>query len=703
MHRNGIFAKLVVGALIVATPILAQQAPAKAPAKAAAKAHAKAAAATPANKPALGTFGFDTAGMDRTVTPGNDFGTFASGTYLRNLTIPNDRAGFGMFTMLRDLSQERTRKIIEASAAQKGAKPGSEAQKVGDFYGSFMDEAAIEALGTAPLKPHLEAIAKISDRTQLVRAFGAASRLGINTPVGAGPMQDLKNPEIFSVYVGQGGLGLPDRDYYVDLANPKFAEIRDKYVVHMTSMLRLAGITEPEAKAKAIFALETKIATLHWDKVAQRQIDKLYNPVARQDLDAAYPGVDWTALFTAIGVQDQKQLIMAHPSAIKGIAQLIATESLDTWKDYLAFHTIEDAAPFLPKAFVDERFAFYGKVLSGQPENQPRWKRGVDMTTASLGEAVGKLYVAEYFPPASKAAADALVKNIIAAMDQRLANLTWMDPKTKAEARLKLAAFTPKIGYPSKWRDYSKLEIRRGDAMGNAIRVAEFSFNRELEKIGKPIDRTEWGMTPMTVNAYANPLWNEIVFPAAILQPPFFDANADPAVNYGAIGAVIGHEISHHFDDQGRKFDKQGKLSDWWTEEDAKRFKVLCDQVVAQYAAYEPLPSTHVNGELTLGENIADLAGVTVALDAYHASLNGQPDKLIDGFTGDQRFFLGFAQVWREKLRDAALLQQVTTNPHTPGFLRPNVVRNLDAWYKAFDVKAGEKLYLEPAARIKVW
>ena len=357
----------------------------------------------------------------------------------------------------------------------------------------------------------------------------------------------------------------------------------------------------------------------------------------------------------------------------------------------------------MPKAFVDENFAFSGTVLSGQPENQPRWKRGVDATTRSLGEAVGKLYVSKYFPPEAKAQADLLVKNIISAMDQRLANLTWMDPKTKTEARAKLAKFTPKIGYPNKWRDYSKLEVRRGDALGNALRAAAFDYQRELDKIGKPIDRTEWGMTPMTVNAYANPLWNEIVFPAAILQPPFFDPNADGAVNYGGIGVVIGHEISHHFDDQGRKFDKEGKLADWWTPEDVKRFTALTDQVVKQYAAYEPLPGTHVNGELTLGENMADLAGANVAFDAYHKSLEGKSAKVIDGFTGDQRFFLGFAQVWRIKYRDAALLQGVTTDPHTPGHLRPNVVRNLDAWYTTFEVQPGQKLYLAPEARIKVW
>jgi putative endopeptidase len=659
--------------------------------------------ATKAAKAQYGTFGLDTAGMDRTVVPGDDFGRYANGTYLKNLVIPADKSNYGMFTKLRDLSQERTRTIILAAAARKDTKPGSEAQKVGDFYATFLDEAAIEAKGLAPLKSRLDAISAIKDRAEFARAMGMADRVGMDLPVGIGPMQDLKNPNIYSVYIGQGGLGLPDRDYYLDAKNPKFAEIREKYLTHIAAMLGLAGIDNPAGRAKAILELETKLAEIHWSKVEERQMEKLYNPIKRADLDGAYAGVDWTALLTAAGVQDQKELIIAHPSAIVGTGRLLASEPLETWKDYLLFHTLKSAAPFLPKAFVEENFAFNGTVLSGQPENQPRWKRGVDITTRVLGEAVGKLYVAKYFPPEAKQQADLLVKNIIAAMDQRLANLTWMDPKTKAEARAKLAQFTPKIGYPDKWRDYSKLEVRRGDALGNAQRAAAFEYQRQLDKIGKPIDRTEWDMTPMTVNAYANPLWNEIVFPAAILQPPFFDPHADPAVNYGGIGVVIGHEISHHFDDQGRKFDKEGKLADWWTPEDVKRFTALTDKVVKQYGAYEPLPGTHVNGELTLGENMADLAGANVAYDAYHKSLGGKPAKVLGGFTGDQRFFLGFAQIWRQKYRDASLLQQITTNEHTPGFLRPTVVRNLDAWYAAFDVRPGQKLYLAPPDRIKVW
>lgn len=661
-------------------------------------------AAAASAKPQYGSFGVDTAGMDTTAKPGDNFGEYVNGAYLKALTIPADRSNYGMFTKLRDISQQRTREIVEAAAAQKNAVPGSEAQKVGDYYASYVDEAAIEAKGLTPLAPRLAAIAAINDRAALAQAFGDASRDGTDTPVGVGPLQDLKNPDIYTVIIGQGGLGMPDRDYYLDDKNPKFAETRTKYQQYVADMLALAKIPDAAAKAKAVYDLEVEIAKVHWTQAEQRQIDKLYNPVAGDKLAAAYPGIEWNALLTAAGVASRPEYTVANPSAIKGIGKLVNTVPLDTWKAYLTMRTLDRWAPLLPKAFVDRKFAFSGTVLSGQPENQPRWKRGVDATSTALGEAAGKLYVDKYFPPAAKAKADELVKNIVAAMDERLSKLTWMDPKTKVEARAKLAVFTAKIGYPDKWRDYSKLEVIRGDALGNAMRASRFTYQREVDKIGKPIDRSEWGMTPMTVNAYANPLWNEIVFPAAILQPPFFDPNADPAVNYGGIGAVIGHEISHHFDDQGRKFDKRGTLSEWWTAEDVKRFTALTDKVVKQYAAYEPAPGLHVNGELTLGENMADLAGVNVAYDAYRKSLNGKPAPVIDGFTGDQRFFLGFGQIWRQKYRDAALLQQTTTDPHTAGFLRPNVVRNLDAWYAAYpSVKPGEKLYLSPAERIKVW
>ncbi len=654
-----------------------------------------------AAKPELGSFGFDTAGMDRTVAPGDDFATFANGTWEKNTPIPADRSSWGGFGVLRDLSDQRTRAIIKAAAAQKAVAGGS-TQKVGDYYASFMDEAAIEAAGIAPVKPQLDAIAALNTPAELARWMGDANRVGITLPVGVSVIQDLKDNSVYSVYAFQGGLGLPDRDYYLVDTNPKFVEARAKYKAHIAAMLTLAGVADAQAKAGRIYDLEAKIAKTHWTRAESRQIEKLYNPMATAQLAAKMPGLDWAPYLTAAGVT-QNQIVVAMPSAITGASALIASEPMSTWREYLTFHTLSNAAPVLPRAFVQENFAFNGTTLAGTPQLKERWKRGVDLVNAGMGEAVGELYVARHFPPDAKAKAEQLVKNLIAAFDVRLQNLEWMAPQTRTAAREKLAAFTYKIGYPETWRDYSNLEVRRGDAYGNLARATRFEYQRNLDKIGKPVDRGEWGMTPQTVNAYANPLMNEIVFPAAILQAPFFDPNADDAVNYGGIGAVIGHEISHHFDDQGRKFDKKGNLTEWWTAEDAKRFKVYTDQVVAQYGAYEPLPGSKVNGELTLGENIADLAGLTVAYDAYKLSLNGKPAPVLDGFTGDQRFFLGWAQVWRNKYREPYLQQILTTDPHTPGNWRPHVVRNLDSWYSAFDVKPGTEYYLTPEQRIKVW
>jgi len=660
-----------------------------------------ASSALAAGKPELGTFGFDEAGMDKAIKPGDDFVAYTSGNYLKTLEIPADRSDYGMFTKLRDLSQERTRTIIE-DAAKMPAAPGSNAQKVGDFYASFMDEAGIEAKGLSPMKAELATIAAVKDKSELARLIGDAAREDVTSPINILVVQDLKDPTIMSAYVGQGGLGLPDRDYYLDEANPRFAAAREKYKSLIAEMLTLAGFDNAAARAAAIYNLEVKIAKIHWTQVEKRQVDKIYNPVPRADAATVYPGFDWAQYVAAAGLDGQNQLIIAHPSAVKGAAALFASEPLAVWKDYLSFHALRGAANFLPKKFVDANFGMT-KVLSGQPEIQPRWKRAVDYSSVVLGEAVGSLYVQKYFPPEAKAKADEMVKNIIAAMDTRLAKLAWMDPKTKAAARDKLASFTPKIGYPDKWRDYSAIVIVRGDALGNSRRAARAEYSRQLAKIGKPIDKSEWQMTPMTVNAYANPLWNEIVFPAAILQAPFFDPNADDAVNYGGIGAVIGHEITHHFDDQGRKFDKDGKLSDWWTKEDETRFRALTDKVVAQYAAYEPLPGRKINGELTLGENMADLAGVNIAFDAWKRSLGGKPAPKINGWTGEQRFYLGFSQVWRQKYRDAILNQRLTVDPHSPGHYRPYVVRNLDGWYQAFGVKPGEKYYLAPADRLNVW
>lgn len=658
-------------------------------------------AAPVAAKPQLGGFGVDTAGMDKAVAPGDDFYKFVNGSWEKATPIPSDRASWGGFAILRDLSDQRTREIIETVSGQQNA-PGTAGQKVGDYFASFMEEAAIEAKGLSPIQPLLGQIDAIQSPSQLAQMFGMANRLGITNPVGVAVFQDLKDNTIYSAYLGQGGLGLPDRDYYLE-DNPRFVETRAKYVAHIGNMLKLAGVTDSAARAQRIFDLEKKVAITHWTQTQSRQIDKLYNPVAAADLVAKMPGFDWANYLKTAGVGALPRVIATQPSALTAAAALTSSESIDIWKDYLTFHTLKAAAPYLGKVFVDEDFAFSGAVLTGTPALKERWKRGVDFVNAALGEAVGQLYVSKYFPPSSKAKADELVRNLRVAMDARLARLEWMAPETRVKAREKLAAFTQKIGYPDTWRDYSALRVVRGDAVGNAMRAAEFEYNRNLAKIGKPVDRGEWGMTPQTVNAYANPLLNEVVFPAAILQPPFFDPNADDAVNYGGIGSVIGHELSHHFDDQGRKFDPKGNLSDWWTAEDVKRFEAYTARVVKQYGDYEPLAGSHVNGELTLGENMADLAGVNVALDAYRLSLKGKPAPVVAGYTGEQRFFLGFGQVWRTKYRDANLLQRLTTDPHTPGNYRAYVVRNLDAWYAAFGVAPGQKYYLAPAERVKVW
>ena len=656
------------------------------------------AAAAQSGKAQLGAWGVDLAGMDKSANPGDSFYQFVNGTWHRTTEIPADKASWGGFGLLRDLSDQRTREIIEAAAKSRGA-PGSNAQKVGDFYASFMDEAAIEAKGLAPLKPFQDKIAAIRTPTDLARFFGEGNRIGVASPFAAAVIQDLQNNTQYNVYLGQGGIGLPDRDYYSDA---KFAEQRGKYVQHIGNMLKLAGYSQPEARAQRIFDLEKKIAETHWTRVQQRQIDKIYNPMTLAQLAAAAPGFDFRTYFQAAGLGGQDRVIVTAPSAMTGAAKLAASEPIETWKDYLNFRLLAGAAPVLPKSFVEESFAFNGKVLSGTPQIKGRWKRGVDLVGGGMGEAVGQLYVAKHFPPQAKAEADELVRNITRAMDMRLSRLEWMTPETKAKARAKLAAFTPKIGYPDKWRDYSALRIVPGDLVGNALRARDFEYQRMVNKLGKPVDRSEWQMFPQTVNAYANPLLNEIVFPAAILQPPFFDPNADPAVNYGGIGAVIGHEITHHFDDQGSKFDPKGNLSVWWTPKDVENFTAMTGKVVQQYAAYEPLPGQKINGELTLGENMADLAGLTIAYDAYKLSLKGKKDRVIDGYTGDQRFFLGFGQVWRNKYRDAALQQYLSTDVHSPAHFRPEVVRNFDPWYAAFNVKGG-KLYLPPEQRIKIW
>lgn len=650
--------------------------------------------------PQYGTYGFDTQGMDKTVKPGDDFFAFANGGWDKNTPIPADRSGYGVAYVLDDLSRQRTREIIEAAAANTGTS--DDARRVGAYYATFMDEAAIEAKGLAPLKPALDRIAAIASRDELAKALGAAQRVRIPGPFGIDIAQDPKNPERYIVGMRQGGLGLPDRDYYL-VDNPKFAEVRAKYVDHITAMFALAGFDNARSRAEAVFALEKAIAGTQWTRVENRDPVKTYNPRTPETLAAGAPGFDWPAFLDAAGVGGQKDFDIGQPSAFAGMAKLVAGQPLTVWKDYLALKTLKARAGVLPKAFVDENFNFNGKVLAGQPENQPRWKRGVNAVNTYMGEAVGRLYVDKYFTPDAKAKIDDLVKNLLVAMGKRIDTADWMSDATKKQARAKLATFNPKIGYPDKWRDYSKMQIVAGDAVGNVDRATTFDYDRDLAKLGAPLDRGEWFMAPTVVNAYYNPPMNEIVFPAAILQPPFFDPQADPAINYGSIGAVIGHEISHGFDDQGRQFDAKGALRDWWTAEDNKAFTERAKKLVAQYNAYEPLKGTHINGELTLGENIADIAGLQIAYDAWKMSLGGKPAPVIDGMTGEQRFFLGYAQSWRSKRRDEAKLAQLTSDPHSPDAERTKTVRNMDAWYDAFGAKPGDKLYLAPADRVKIW
>lgn len=653
-------------------------------------------------RPAIGSFGFDTAGMDRKVRPGDDFNAYANGGWSARTQFPPDKVYIGVAADLDEQARARTRAIIEAAAADSSAAPGSVTRKVGDYYAAFMDEATIEARGLAPVKPLLDAIAAIDTRGALLAALGRANRLGISQPLGLSIGADDKDPDAIVVGLRQDGLGLPSRDYYLDMKNPEFAKARDAYRRYVAAMFGLAGMDNATARADAVLALETKLAAAHWTEVESRQADKTYNPVPRAELATRFAGADWDAFLGAVGVAGEQRLIVAQPSAIAGSAALLSGEPLAVWKDYLALRTLGWAASVLPAKVVDTQFALT-RALTGQQALRPRWQRGVAATSGALGDAVGQIYVARHFPPDAKAKIDAMVKNIIAALDRRLATLEWMAPETRVVARAKLASFRPKIGYPDQWRDYDGLVVDKADAFGNRLRAAEFDHARELAKLGKPADRSEWFMAPMIVNAYANPTWNEIVFPAAILAPPFFDPNADDAVNYGAIGAVIGHEITHHFDDQGRKYDKTGRLADWWTAQDIKRFEERAAVVVKQYAAYEPLPGTHVNGDLTLGENIADIAGLLIAWDAWNAASAGQPGRIIDGFTPQQRFFLGYAQAWRGKLRPQLLLQALTSDPHSPEYLRAQTVRNIDGWYQAFGVKPGDRLYLPPGQRARPW
>jgi putative endopeptidase len=647
----------------------------------------------------IGAFGLDLTARNLSVRPADDFYAFANGTWVSAFTIPADRSAYGSFTKLSELSERRVREIIE-TAAQTPAPTGSNEQKVGDFYASFMDEVSIDAKGLTPIKANLVRIAGAKSHTDIAILFGSP---GFASTFDVSIDQDLKDPNRYAVNMRQAGLGLPDRDYYLSDA-AKLKEIRKRYAQHIESILTLAHITDPGIKARQIVAFETELARAQWSIERRRDVEANYNPRTKDSLIAYAPGFAWQAFFDALGIGDRRTLIVEQPTAIRDSAEVVKKTPLPTLKAYLTYHYITEYAAVLPQAIDQEDFAFYGTVLSGTPQQRERWKRGVRAVGGALGDAIGKLYVQKYFPPESKAKMQALVANLRVALGERIEALDWMTPETKKRALEKLATFAPKIGYPNKWKDYSALDIRRGDAFGNAERASRWEWQRELARLDKPVDRDEWQMSVTTINASYNPLNNEIVFPAAVLQPPYFDPNADDAVNYGGIGTIIGHEMSHGFDDQGRKFGPDGRLNNWWTAADASAFDERARRLVAEFSAFEVLPGVYVKGANTLGENIGDLGGINIALRAYHDSLQYRDAPVLEGLTGDQRFFLSFAQVWRSKYRDDALRNQVMGDVHSPAVFRVNgQLPNIDAWYAAFDVQPSDKLYVPPEKRVRIW
>ena len=649
--------------------------------------------------PRMGSWGFDLSGRDTAVAPSKDFFDYANGNYLNKLDIPSDRSRYGAFDALQELSQQRMHAVLEKSAANPAAA-GDEA-KIGAFYRSFMDEAKVNALGAKPLAADLAAIRGIKSKDQMAEHMGSTMRGFGGSFFGGYVHDDAKDPEVYAAYLFQGGLGLPDRDYYLEA---RFKPQKDAYQAYIAKLLELEGWDKPAENAAAIVALETEIAKVSWTRAERRDDDKTYNPFEIAKLQAYAPGFNWSAFLKGANLAKADRVIVAENTAFPKIADIYAKAPLDTLKAWAAFNLADQAAPYLSKDFDEANYEFRNKTLSGQPVQQPRWKRAVTATDNNVGEALGKLYVEAYFPPESKAKMEDLVGDIRVAMKGRIEKLDWMGADTKAKALEKLSKFGVKIAYPDKWRDYSAYEVKDGDLYGNLERATAFEWDYRAARLGGPVDNAEWGMTPPTINAYYQPTKNEIVFPAAILQPPFFDPEGDPAINYGGIGGVIGHEITHGFDDQGRKSDGDGKLTDWWTAEDAAKFDAQAKKFGAQYSAVEVLPGAHINGDLTMGENIADLGGLLLALDAYHLSLKGKPAPVIDGLTGDQRVFLGWAQVWRGKYRDDRMRQQLVSDPHSPPKYRVQVpVKNIDAFYQAFGVKPGDGMYIKPEDRVRIW
>jgi len=651
-----------------------------------------------ANAPALGDFGVDLAAMDGTVDPGDNFYDYVNGAWLKSFAIPDEYSSYGSFTVLAERSEQRLKEIVEAAPVKASA--GSDEQRVRDFYQSYLDVEAINAKGLSPLAGDFAAIdAMTTPEEFMVATFDPARRA--RSPIGMWIGVDAKRPEQYAAYLTQSGLGMPNRDYYLE---ERFSDKQAKYRAYIASLLTLAGLEDAAGAAERIYNLELAIARVHWDPAKRRNRDLTYNLKSVEQLETFAPSAPWRAMLDKAGLDDLGEIILREDDAVQKTAAIIAETPVATLRDYFKFHLINSNADVLPADIDAASFAFYGSELRGTPKQKERWKRATAAVDDALGEAVGKIYVEKYFPPSSKKKMVDLVANLRTALGERLETLDWMTDATRAKAEEKLSKFNAKIGYPDKWRDYSGLQIVAGDAYGNAARAEKFEWDFEVSRLGGPVDRSEWGMTPQTVNAYYNPTLNEIVFPAAILQEPFFDPNADPAVNYGGIGAVIGHEIGHGFDDQGRKSNGDGVLIDWWTSEDAERFKARAEKLGAQYATYEPVAGFPVNPNLTMGENIGDLGGLSMAYHAYKLSLGGAEAPVIDGLTGDQRFFLSWAQVWKRAVREEQLKNQIATDPHSPAQYRVNgVVRNMDAWYEAFGVTADDDLWLAPEDRVRIW
>jgi len=648
--------------------------------------------------------GIDQSNIDKSVRPQDNFYRYVNGAWLKEAEIPGDKTGIGSFFDLRDQADKDVKALIEKVSNTEGLATGTDEQRVADLFRSFMDTETINNQGATPVKPILDKVAQLKDKKELAKFLGEYGHLGFTNPLLMYIGVDAKDSSRYAVHVWQGGLGLPDQDYYFN-ESERFDKLRKGYTAHIEKMHQLAGLDNGNKAAEAIMTLETALAKHHWTRVQSRDSEKRYNKFQTANLNAEVTNkFDWAAFLEGQGIAGQQDIIINQPSFIKGFGDVYAETSLDDWKSYLNFHIVRAFANFLSEDIDNENFDFFSRQLRGRQEQQERWKRGVAVVNGNLGEVIGKLYVKDHFTPEAKSRMNVLVENLRNAYGESIDGLEWMSADTKKAAHVKLAAFTPKIGYPDRWEDYSKLEVNAKDLVGNLARSRQLAERKELEKLGGPIRKWEWGMTPQTVNAYYNPTVNEIVFPAAILQPPFFNMQADDAVNYGGIGAVIGHEMGHGFDDQGSKYDADGNLRNWWTEQDLAEFQKRGANLVDQYAGYEVFEGLNVNGELTLGENIGDLSGVTIAYKAYKASLNGKEAPIIDGLTGDQRFFMGFAQIWRSKIVEESMRNRVATDPHSPGEFRAlGSLSNMDEFYEAFDVKEGDAMYLAPDKRVKIW